>query len=240
MCVHLFVRAVLFGAKLMGKSHIFFPFFFLAPLGRGGGNFGITIFAIPQLIGDFRTRCNHVILDNRRCPFFICQNNGDCRQIAKTITWVLSINANSWFFIFLRWNPCVSGKHKRPLYWSRTTGNQHILYLANGGSEVSTELGACKRSPIITTTSRQTMKPRKTHHTFYTSPIMHFYSVCKSASGSAETFFQMWYISSSLAYTSKGCTPVHVQVLPIHNAYTTSWIKTLSCLLRFSVRIRGR
>ena len=49
-------------------------------------------------------------------------------NIAKTITWVLWINANSGFFIFLHWNPRGSENHKRPPCWSRTTGSQTFLF----------------------------------------------------------------------------------------------------------------
>ena len=48
-------------------------------------------------------------------------------NIAKIVTCGLWINVNSWLFIFFHWNPCIAGKHRRPFYWPRTTGNQNFL-----------------------------------------------------------------------------------------------------------------
>ena len=49
-------------------------------------------------------------------------------NIAKIVTCGLWINVNSGLFIFLHRNPCIAGKHRRPFYWPRTTGNQTILF----------------------------------------------------------------------------------------------------------------
>ncbi len=49
-------------------------------------------------------------------------------NIAKIFTCGLWINVNSGLFVFLHWNRCIAGKHRRPFYWPRTTGNQTFLF----------------------------------------------------------------------------------------------------------------